>query len=197
MSSMLTAMPQLIPQSLLNLAYVNKWKVYAEKYLAKGTISPVEMPGTKYPLYHIKKSAVSGVWVISLDGKTVDYIYAYSSFRLKGKHKASEALAYLFNPQVRGVTKEVFFDFLLPELTFVVTDSVYTPDGHKWFQAEYNWAFARGFNVYALDLTKKVELVQIDKEAFYKLQPLYWGKDKIHQKYRFAIELPSAPTEVV
>lgn len=185
--------PQLIPQDQLDMAYVNKWKALAEKSLRiKRNVSTHNLRYRDYPLYHWKKSSVSGVWFIAIDGKTVDYLYAYESLRLEGIHKASEALAYLFNEDVSGVTERVFFEHLLPDLKFVVTDSIYTPLGHRWFRAEYNDAFGRGYNVYAIDLGlgKGQKIRRINKSEFDELQSLYWGKDTQHQKYRFAIELP-------
>lgn len=190
-NSLELAMPQLIPQDKLSLGYVNGWKLEAEKALRLGRhITQYEMDSRSAVLFHWAKSSVSGVWFIALDGKSVDYLYAYQSIKLEGIHRASEALAYLFTDDVRGVTKEVFFDRLLPNQKFVVTDSIYTPDGHRWFKTEYAYAFRKGYKVYAIDLTaKKYQHVrQIDKEEFVKLQPLYWGLDDAHQKYRFAIE---------
>ncbi len=193
-----TASPQLIPQNDLTMGYVNKWKAEAENSLRVGSnvtrhkLDPEDVDDYISNLYHWAKSSVSGVWFISRDGISIDYLYAYQSIRLdkSGKHKAAEALAYLFNPSVRGVTRGVFFNHLLPDLKFVVTDFMYTPDGHRWFESEYNEAFRRGYKVYAIDLTGKPKVEQITHEQFFELQPLYWGKDKLHQKYRFAIELP-------
>jgi len=185
------AFPQLIPQDKLNIEYVNKWRNDAEKALRIGRhVSIHDIKNRDFKVYHWRKSSVSGVWFVAIDGKTVDFLYAYQSLRLNEVHRASEALAYSFNPeQVAGVIGKVFFDHLLPNLKFVVTDSLYTPDGHRWFLAEYNEAFGRGYKVYAIDLAKNT-IVRIDKKKWSDLQPLYWGKDEAHQKYRFAIELP-------
>jgi hypothetical protein len=189
------AMPQLIPQDQLSMQYVNKWKADAEKALRLArniTLHKLEPEYQESTLYHWAKSSTSGVWFISLDGKSVDYLYAYQSIRLdnSGQHKAAEALAYLFNPSVRGVTKGVFFNHLLPSQKFVVTDFMYTPDGHRWFEAEYVHAFGLGYKVYAIDMTGKTKLEQITEEQFWALQTQYWGLDAKHQKYRFAIKFP-------
>jgi hypothetical protein len=187
------AMPQLIPQDQLSMQYVNTWKADAEKALRLGRgLTEHPLRNRTYPVYHWAKSASSGVWFISLDRKSVDYLYAYQSIRLdnSGQHKAAEALAYLFNPDMRGVTEKIFFDHLLPGQTFVVTDFMYTPDGRRWFEAQYNDSFGRGYNVYAIDMTGKTKLEQITEEQFRELQTQYWGLDAKHQKYRFAIQLP-------
>ncbi len=196
-----TASPQLIPQNDLTMGYVNKWKSEAEKALRIGrNITQHKMKEARYVLHRWAKSSASGVWFITLDGKSVDFIYAYQSIRLdkSGKHKAAEALAFNFTKnkepldpgRIVGVMRGIFFDHLLPDLKFVVTDFMYTPDGLDWFGAEYETAFGRGYKVYAIDLTGKPKVEQISQEQFFELQPLYWGKDKLHQKYRFAIELP-------
>lgn len=188
-----TAMPQLIPQDQLNMKYVMEWKASTEKALRIGRgVTKHTLEDRTFPVYHWAKSSVSGVWFISLDGENVDYLYSYQSLLLGGNHKASEALAYLFNTDVRGVTRAVFFNHLLPQQKFVVTDFIYTPDGHRWFQAEYNDAFGRGYKVYAIKLlaNKHPTVELITEEQFRELKGEYWGKSKAHQKYRFAIELP-------
>lgn len=191
-----TAMPKLIPQSELDIAYVNKWKKAAENHLKYKKPSPIEGFTTSYPLYHLATSNTRGVWYISEDGKTIDYLYAYQSIKLQ-KPKAAEALAYLFSPGggpnyelgVRGVTRDIFFNYLLPQQKFVVTDSIYTPDGYRWFQSQYAFAFrTAGYVVYAWDM-KRNEVRQIAKEEFKSLQTAYWGETDEHQLYRFAIEL--------
>lgn len=197
-----TAMPQLIPQDKLDMDYVNGWKQDAEKALRLGRhLTPHPMQSRPTTLYHWAKSSVSGVWFIAEDGKSVDYLYAYQSIRLEGVHRASEALAYVFNADadmgssgIRGVTKEIFFDYLLTDQKFVVTDSIYTPDGKRWFQAEYSHAFAAHakYKVYAIDLgaARGSRIRPVTWDEFRQLQPLYWGQDTAHQKYRFAIEQP-------
>lgn len=191
----LQAMPQLIPQGELNMAYVNKWRKLATDAKKRGSVkahllSPSDELNPTV-LYHYKKSGSSGVWFFWDNvNQVVTYLYAYTSISLAQKPRACEALAYLFDTSVRGFTKEVFFDYLLPDQKFVVTDSQYTPDGKRWFEAEYAFAFRSKLKVYALDLTKKeIELTLIDSKTFRELQELYWGEDDLHQQYRFAIEL--------
>jgi len=131
------------------MSYVNKWRADAEKALRLGrNITQHKMMESRHTLHHWAKSSTSGVWFISLDGKSVDFLYAYQSIKLdrSGKqHKAAEAMAFNFtkdkeagNPgRIVGVMRGVFFDHLLPNLKFVVTDFMYTPDGRDWFDAEY------------------------------------------------------------
>jgi len=123
------ALPQLMPQDELNMQYVDNLKQETEQALLLNsciTLHKLEPEYAAETLYHWGKSTVSGVWFISLDGKTIDYLYAYQRILLNGKIRTS-ALPYLFNPHVRGVTKGIFFNHLLPDQKFVVTDFIYTP----------------------------------------------------------------------
>jgi hypothetical protein len=182
------AMPQLIPQDDLNDDFVWEWKKTAELALKRRYRLTQQAMQTGDILYHHEKSKTTGVFFLAADGVHVDYLYAYKSINIQGKPTAAEALAYRFSDDVVGVTKEVFFDFLLPYCKFVVTDSVYTPDGHRWFKAQYNWAFGRGMKVFGLDMKEKT-FFPINKETFLFFQHSYWGLDNAHQHYRFAIEL--------
>ena len=192
------AMPQLIQQKDLSLRFVIKWKNIAEKSLRMKKALLTPETELVYPLYHYQTSSVAGVWFISIDGVHVDYFYMYKSIKLAGleEHKvfkAAEALGFLFNDQVVGVTRSVFFDHLLPSQKFVVTDSMYTPDGHRWFKAQYNLAFARKYKVYAIYLKArdaKNSIFEIDLNSFPNLQISYWGMSDEYQHYRFAIEYP-------
>jgi len=189
MKKLTLAMPQLIPQSKLNPDYVEGWRKYAASALKNANLTPIKMQTMPYLLYHKRKSNTAGVWFISQDGITIDYLYAYQSVQIKGQPKASEALAFRFAKRfVRGVTKEIFFDHMLPDLRFIVTDSMYTPDGLGWFEAEYIYAYHVGHKVYAIDMRDQASLHQITEKEFDGLQPLYWGMDDLHQQYRFAIE---------
>ena len=187
-----TSMPQMIPQSGLNQAYVDNWRRYAERALRgwkkDNVLSPVVRKSTKFTLYHKKKSNTSGVWFLSEDAKKIDFLYAYSSAPIFGKPHSVEALAYRFSEYTRGQIRDVFFDYLLPNSGFVVTDSQYTDDGHRWFQAEYVHAFNNGYKVYAIDLGVDMHARLINVDEFWALQDKYWGQDDEHQKYRFAIE---------
>lgn len=187
------AMPQLIEQSDLDMTYVNKWKLRAERYLKHGEPKPIKMPSRPldtYKLYHYQKSGSSGVWFIVNKRNEIGFLYAYQSVKIGDIHQAAEALAYTFDKSLRGYIRDVFFDHLLPNSKFVVTDFMYTPDGHKWFEAEYAFAFSTGLNVYAIEIVSKREQTvrQIDRDEFTQLQSQYWGMDDEHQKYRFAIE---------
>lgn len=182
------AMPQLIPQDELNDEYVWEWKKTAELALKRKHHVSQHAMQTGDILHHYEKSKTTGVFFIANDGTHVDYLYAYKSINIEGKPSAAEALAYRFSDDIAGVTKEVFFDFLLPCCKFVVTDSVYTPDGQRWFKAQYNWAFGRRMKVFGLD-TKEKTFFPVDRETFLFLQHSYWGLDDAHQHYRFAIEL--------
>jgi hypothetical protein len=191
------AMPQLIHQEDLNMAFVLKWKKVAEMALRNKKLTPIRMENHVYPLFHCATSKTSGVWFISGDRSKVDYLYAYFNAKVDRKTAVIEALAYLFTEDVRGVTKEVFFSYLLPYSKFVVTDSMYTPDAERWFGAEYvyafcsNGAFNNGYKVYAFELSKGKttnyrQVLTIDE--FNKMKDGYWGLSGVHQKYRFAIE---------
>ena len=186
------AMPQLIDQDDLSMDYVNKWKRETEGALKRNNhISSHKLENRNFPLLHWERSANTGVWFVSVDGKSLDYLYAYKSISLGKKPRAAEALAYVFTPNGRGLMPKVFYNHLLPYSKFVVTDYMYTPKVHDWFEAEYNEAFGRGYKVYAIDLTNKFSMKEITKEEFDELQPLYWGQTTKQQKYRFAIELPN------
>lgn len=89
--------PQTIEQEDLTPDYVNKKKVEAETALRKGKAGTRISTIDGYPLYHYRLGRISGIWFISQDGKTVDYLYAYQGVNLKSPvgQKASEALAYL------------------------------------------------------------------------------------------------------
>jgi len=186
-------LPQLMPQDELKMQYVNKWKQETEQALLLNsciTLHKLEPEYAEETLYHWAKSTVSGVWFISQDGKTVDYLYAYQRILLNGKIRTS-ALPYLFNPLVRGVTKGIFFNHLLPDQKFVVTDFIYTPDSYRWFDCEYITAFHRDYTVYFIDLRNNGRVSQIGDLNFMHLKVSYWGLATAHQQYRFAIEFRS------
>lgn len=190
------ALTQIIPQDDLNFDYVNRWKNEAEIALKTNRnitqITRYKSPGAN--LFHWKKSSVSGVWFFSRDNISIKYLYAYQGLQLNGIPKAAEALPYIFyndsleHDQVRGVTRTVFFDHILPDQKFVVTDSIYTQDNKRWFDTMYDNAFIWGHKIYAIELPTSV-ISEISPEEFYTLNSLYWGQDTEHQKYRFAISL--------
>lgn len=189
--SLETAMPMLIPQDQLNMKYVETWRKRAEYALRRNSVTKVKLTTHPIPLYLYKRSTNSGVWFASTDGQSVDYLYAYQQLKVSNHPRAAEALAYLFNPDVRGLTREVFFDFLLPDRKFVVTDSMYTEDGKRWFEAQYMLALSHpeAYTVYAVDLKSNSLKSIFSKEEFHQLQPKFWGRSVTHQKLRFAIEV--------
>ena len=187
------AIPQIIPQDDLGMDYVNKWKKFALSGLECGKLEPVHMPARPFDsnkLYHYLKSGSSGVWFLVNRKREIAFLYSYQSVDISREPQAAEALAYLFDEHTRGYIRDVFFDHLLPYSKFVITDFIFTPQCHRWFQAEYNHAFSTGRLVYAIEiLDKRTQSVrQIDRDEFDRLKPLYWGLDTAHQKYRFAIE---------
>lgn len=186
--SLLKAHPQLIHQDQLQRSYVEEWKKFAETQLKLGTLRILRTKD-KWSLYHVTKKG-RGAFFVSEDRKTVDYLYGYRTLKLKGKNQAYEALAYKFNPMVGGIAKEIFFNFMLPELKFIVTDSIYTPKGHDVFQNQYAYAFQHPnkYNVYSID-TKSGGVDRVLKEDFYSLTPEKWGEEDPFANYRFAIEL--------
>ena len=188
-----TAMPQLIPQSELTIKYIDYWKQEALSAYRNKSLTPIALKERDLAFYHYKKSALNGVlFVMSLDNTEIAYLYAYEKCTVAGKPKAAEALAYTFKMEARGLMKEVFFDHLLPYVGFIVTDSMYTPDGKKWFEAEYATAFDRKHKVYSIDLSTNA-VSEVDRADFHKVVPLYWGTEEEFQKYRFAIELAGVP----
>lgn len=187
--SLLEAMPQLMETDQLKRAYVAKWRKFAKERLKFGTVSIHKIKGQPYRLYSATRQG-RGVFFISQDGKTIDYLYGYQVVSVKGKASAYEALAYRFNPDVKTVSLRVFFDHLLPELKFVVTDSLYTPEGYDWFRKQYSYAFDHPakYQVYAIDTATNFSL-KINQEEFQLLTSSLWGHSEPFAKYRYAIEL--------
>ena len=173
-------------QHELSMTLVEEWKRTAANALSHKELVKIPLTDSSLDFYHYEKSSMTGVFFAAHDGK-IAYLYSYTKCKVAENVKAAEALAYVFDPEARGIMKQVFFDHLLPHLKFVVTDYLYTPQGKAWFEAEYNTAFARGHTVYAIDLQKGIT-VKVDKAAFKTLQPLYWGTEDSFRRYRFAIE---------
>ena len=186
------AMPQLIQQDQLSMAYVNGGTTKALNAYRYKHLTKIALKDSSLAFYHYKQSSLTGVFfAMSKDLTDVAYLYSYTRCVIGGKPKAAEALAYRFLPEAYGLMKEAFFSHLLPIVGFVVTDYMYTPDGHKWFMAEYRVAFSRGYNVYAVDLTSN-NVTQVTEAQFDALQTLYWGDSDKFQNLRFAIEYTSS-----
>jgi hypothetical protein len=181
-------MPVVISQDELDLAHIQKWVNFIHSKLKANAYTSCKMKTVDRRLYHVKKSETSGCYFLTKDLYTIDYLYAYTSVSVQGEPKAAEALAYLMEKTLRGVTREVLFDHLLPRCKFVVTDSLYTPDGERWFHAAYTLAFAKKYKVYALDLKRNLFL-KVNRQEFDFLLPSFWGRSSSFQTYRFAIAL--------
>jgi hypothetical protein len=188
-TKILTAMPVLIPQRSLTVQYVERWKNFAISKLSNAELLSRKLKDSAHKVYHAKKSKTAGVFFISDDGVTIDYLYAYQPVKLEDGTTASEALAFNFNTRVRGVTREIFFGCLMKEFKLVVTDSLYTPDGLSWFESIYDYAFGNKarYNVYAIDL-KINKRLKISRDEFNYLQRSFWGMSDQFQEYRFAVE---------
>jgi hypothetical protein len=188
MSIKIEAMPQLIPQGELDRSFVEKKRIEAVQALKRGHRISTSLLFMGATLYHYQKTNTTGTFFTADPDGSINFLYAYKSIPLEGKPRAAEALAYRFNNRGKGIIGEVFAKHLLPHCKFVVTDYAYTPLGQDWFDTQYDHAFARGLKVYAIDL-KAETIKQVDAQTFLELQPLYWGLDDAHQKYRFAIEI--------
>lgn len=188
MQTKIEAMPQLIPQNELDNQYVEKKRIEAVQALRRGYHISSSLLGLGDTLHHYQKSNTSGTFFVADPDGTINFLYAYQSIKIEGKPRAAEALAYRFNFRGKGLIREIFFNHLLPQCKFVVTDYAYTTLGQEWFDTQYHQALARDLKVYAIDLRSKT-FKRIDAKTFIELQPLYWGLDDAHQQYRFAIEL--------
>jgi len=181
------AMPQLIPQNELNQSFVRKWRSLAEKALIQKPNMPwFQMLDSEDHIFLFKRNASSGVFFVSNDHKKVEYIHVYENVTVKGHRKAAEALLYNFGATTKKLSDEIFFEWMLPEFKFIVTDGTYTPSGQSWFVHQYAQAFARGLKVWLIDLAKDISK-QIDKEYFDTYQFVHWGSEENFQKIRFAI----------
>lgn len=189
----LTAMPQLIPQTELNMQYVEKWKRKALSAYKHKALTPRRLRSTNLPLYHAKIGAGGVYFVMNKDELVYMYAYTMTTIPVHGAPNkvAAEALAYVFDDEGSGLMKEVFFDHLLHDLRFVVTDYIYTPKGRTWFVAQYRTAFLEGHRIYVTGLTDDFELMEADRDVFVALSRAYWGSADDFQKYRFAIEYRS------
>ena len=140
----------------------------------------------EHHIFLFKRNVSSGVFFISNDHHTIDYLYAYESVVVQKHRRAVEALLYNFHPTTKGASNEVFFEWMLPEFKFIVTDSVYTPSGKKWFEHQYSQAFSRGLKVWLINVNDNTSR-QIDKEFFDVYGDLYWGSEESFKNNRFAI----------
>ena len=203
LQSKIEALPQLIPVLHGSDQFVRKWKRACENILRNGMnssrVTELDIPGVSKTalgkVYHWEKKTGNeeGMYFASENGKSVDFLYYYCKVRILHLEKkaVAEALAFRFNENAlytRGLLPILFFDFLLPRVKFVVTDSVYSMDGQRWFYPQYRQAFANPgkYTVYALD-TSTLSVAEVTNDQFQALQSRYWGSTEEFQRYRFAI----------
>jgi hypothetical protein len=89
-----------------------------------------------------------------------------------------------------GLARKIFFDFLLKDNQVILTDSVQSWDGKRFWMNCIGRAFDKGLNVYYFDF-KTEELIKIkDKqtwEAFKNEHKDIWGKTDRHKMKRMII----------
>jgi hypothetical protein len=91
---------------------------------------------------------------------------------------------------IEGVAAKMFFEILLKRHHTILTDSIQTFDGKRFWERCIGKAFNKGLNVYYFDFLTK-ELEKIDNlhewEMFKKKNKDIWGKTDRHKMKRMLI----------
>jgi hypothetical protein len=88
------------------------------------------------------------------------------------------------NPEVAGLPKKIFFDYLLPKTGCMVTDYKQTDRGARFWMDRIGDAFSYGYHVYGINTVEpqfKKEVTNID-ELDAILDELYGHDDKFQER---------------
>lgn len=91
---------------------------------------------------------------------------------------------------IEGVAAKMFFEVLLKRHETIITDSIQTFDGKRFWERNIGKAFVKGLNVYYYDFQTK-ELAKIENaihwETFKKTHKDIWGKTDRHKMKKMVI----------
>jgi len=102
-------------------------------------------------------------------------------------------------PITSGLAQRIFFHYLLPIYGVMVTDTMQTPDGRRFWINRIGDAFKKDLRVYYLNLLQpadgksaKRELIEIDNETeFSKLsrEKEFWGRPELYRARKILISI--------
>jgi hypothetical protein len=127
---------------------------------------------------------------ILIDEKRVRVLYYMEWKEIFHKfvnHKAASQVLVWRDKSVPGYTNvaaQIFFDYLLPKFSVVITDALQSPDGQNFWIRRVSDAFERGLNVYYLGLlptSKEInrELIKINSSDDFEnlnAEKNFWGE---------------------
>jgi hypothetical protein len=135
-------------------------------------------------------------FTVDEDTKLVSFVYYYRSLNAPGfpSNLAAESLAFTFSKGFgnRGVLVNIFFDHLLQERKFVLTDAEYTSDGERYWNIQYARAISspEQYGVVSVD-TELGTWSILDRPTLKLLKDKYWGDSDTFKRWRFGVYLKS------
>ena len=132
--------------------------------------------------------------LIHNDSKYVAYLMKYEVNFHKFLQRQCASQVLVWRAPVRreaiDLARYIFWSHLLPSYKTIITDSVQTPDGERFWGNRLTEAFANGIYVYYVSFIPNREVIQIHNEnEFLKIRTDkdIWGDESKHQGRRIII----------
>lgn len=166
----------------------------AKDWLSDKRKQPLEQfDGGRYTLYELPRAFIL---VDHSDNKTPKLVYAMQfkvAFHKFIGRQCAQQIAVWRDPTslaTKGLARHVFTDYLLQNYKTVITDSVQTPDGQRFWDERIAESLNEGMYVYYVNLLPTREIVNIESVEQYKKiknSKEIWGDETKHQARRIII----------
>ncbi len=199
MEELLFEMPQSIEPTEFNLNDPKVNKRHAREFLKDSEREQLEAisGGTLYKIGN-------KIMLIDEDSELAPRLLYYVQWKdifhkFVGRRAASQIAVWRDQdePATAGVAQRIFFDYLLPIYGVMITDTMQTPDGRRFWINRIGDAFKKHLHVYYLNLMQpsggrdaQRELIEIHDEAeFSKLsrEKEFWGRPDLFRARKILI----------
>jgi hypothetical protein len=182
-------MPQNVYPTEFDLTTPTKNKHFVDQFFATKKAVAIKQYGD-YTLYEAPRAYAL------IDNDTKQVVYAVR-FTLQNNtfigHQCAQQVMVWRNTKVfetEGLAKEIFFNSLLQHYKVMITDSMQTEDGQRFWDKRILEALRMGLNVYYISLIPPREITKINNDREYQAlasSKEIWGNDNKHQARRLVI----------
>lgn len=165
----------------------------AKEYLADGKLKELENIDWTYKFYELS----NGYCLIDFTRQfypkvlySVEYKLHYHEYL---KRTCAQQIAVWRNPKfsiTKGLAENIFFNALISSYHTIISDSMQTPDGQRFWDIRISEAFDKGLMVYYTNLKTPNEIIQVNNSYEYEeivIDKNIWGNIPKFQSRRMII----------
>lgn len=179
-----TSMPQLIPTTDFGMSTESARHRKLEKLQASPKLQELNLQFQRCKLYTvIKDPAMEYNYVFSIDDSSqkLGYFIEYVTYKV-GNSVGTDAVTQVGlwrNSALwssNGLAKFIFFNYLIPKFNTVMSDSLQTESGQRFWHGRMIEAIQAGMYCYGYDRMSN-ELTRITEDNYNWACDHYWGKE--------------------